>query len=55
MVYVQALLIVIALFLFFLAGSGKTPKNDFQYIPIGLFCWLLATTLPLLRAVIDKR
>lgn len=54
MLYVQALLVVIALFLFMLAGSGRTPRNDFQYIPIGLFCWCLAWSLPLLRLAFGR-
>jgi hypothetical protein len=54
MLYVQGLLIVIALLMFLLAGAGKRPRNDFQYIPIGLFCWCLATTIPLLKVVLSR-
>lgn len=51
---VQLILIVVALFLFFLAGIGTRPRNDFQFIPFGLFCWLLATTLPILKAIVGR-
>ena len=54
MLYVQAVLIVIALLLFMLAGSGRSSRNDFQYIPVGLSCWCLATTLPLLKLVLSR-
>jgi hypothetical protein len=55
MLYVQVLLIVIALILLARAGTGHTPKNEFQYIPIALFCWLLAISLPMLLSVIPRR
>lgn len=46
----QVLLVIFALVMFVLAGRGVRCPARFQYVPWGLFAWLLWVSLPLLRA-----
>lgn len=52
--YAELVLVLVALVLFFFAGIGKRPSNDFQLIPFGLFFWLLAWSLPVLRVAFAR-
>lgn len=47
---VQVLLVLFARVMFVLAGRGLRCPARFQYVPWGLFAWLLWMALPLLRA-----